>query len=129
MEILVGKNSGFCAGVKHTISKTEEALKENNGEIYCLGELIHNKQVVQDLEKKGLKCIDSPQEAKDKLIIRAHGTTKGVYDFALKNNIKLLDLTCPRVLRIHDLVQDFSKRNYFVFLFGIKNHPETLRNF
>ena len=126
MEVIVGKNCGFCAGVKYSISKAEEELQKNNGNLDCLGELIHNKQVVSSLENKGLRTIDSINDAKNKVVIRAHGTSKETYDLANQKHIKLIDLTCPKVLKIHKTVESFSKDNYFIFLFGIKDHPETI---
>ena len=125
MNIIIGKNSGFCAGVKYTLTKAEEELDKSTS-IDCLGEIIHNRQVVENLEKKGLNIISSIHEAKNKVIIRAHGVTKDVYEFAQKHSIELIDLTCPKVLKIHNQVQDFSNNNYFIFLIGIKDHPETI---
>ncbi|MCI9365541.1 MAG: 4-hydroxy-3-methylbut-2-enyl diphosphate reductase [Clostridia bacterium] len=126
MNIVVGKNSGFCAGVKYTITKTEEALKNSSNGLDCLGEIIHNKQVIKDLESKGLRIIDSIDKATNKVIIRAHGISKDIYNLADKKNIHLIDLTCPNVLKIHKQVEDFSNKNYFIFLFGVKKHPETI---
>lgn len=126
MEIIVGQNSGFCAGVKYTILKAKEELAKNKNGVDCLGEIIHNKQVVHDLENAGLRIINSINEATNKVIIRAHGISKDVYDIARKNNIELIDLTCPKVLKIHEQVQNFANKNYFIFLFGIKDHPETI---
>ncbi len=126
MNIIVGKNCGFCAGVKNSISKAEEELKKNNGKLDCLGEIIHNKEVVSSLENRGLRTIDSIDDAKNKVLIRAHGVSKDTYDIAKDRNIELIDLTCPKVLKIHKLVDSFSKDGYFIFLFGIKNHPETI---
>ena len=128
MNIIIGKTSGFCAGVKHTITKAEDALK-NNDTIDCLGEIIHNKQVISDLESKGLRIIDSIDEAKNKVLIRAHGVSKDIYKLAKDKNIELIDLTCPKVLAIHKQVEEFSNNGYFIFLFGIKNHPETIGTF
>lgn len=126
MNIIVGKNSGFCAGVKYTITKTEEELKNSSGKLDCLGEIIHNNQVIKDLESKGLRIINSINESIDKVIIRAHGISKDIYDLAIKKNITLIDLTCPNVLKIHKQVEDFANRGYFIFLFGVKEHPETI---
>lgn len=126
MNILVGKTSGFCSGVKYTITRAEEELSKNNKGIDCLGEIIHNKQVIDSLVKKGLRTIDSIEDANDKVIIRAHGTTKEVYKYAEENNIEVIDLTCPHVYKIHKQVQKFAEDNYFIFLFGIKDHPETI---
>lgn len=127
MNIILGKTSGFCAGVKYTITKAEEELSKSNGKpIDCLGEIIHNKQVVESLESKGLRTINSIDEAKTKVIIRAHGISKEVYEIAKNKNIELIDLTCPKVLKIHQQVEEFSNKNYFIFLIGIKDHPETI---
>lgn len=126
MEILVGKYNGFCGGVKNTLTKVEEALSSNPTGLDCLGEIIHNKQVVEELENKGLRIINSITEARDKVVIRAHGTTKDIYDYAQAHNIEILDLTCPNVLKIHEQVESFVHDGYFIFLFGVKNHPETI---
>ncbi len=126
MDVIIGKNCGFCAGVKYSILKAEEELENNNGHLDCLGEIIHNHQVISRLENLGLRIINSIDEAKNKVLIRAHGVSKDTYDLAQKQNIELIDLTCPKVLKIHKLVDSFSKNNYFIFLFGIKNHPETI---
>ena len=107
MEVIVGKNCGFCAGVKYSISKAEEELLKNNGNLDCLGELIHNKQVVSSLENKGLRTIDSINDAKNKVVIRAHGASKETYDLANEKHIELIDLTCPKVLKIHKTVESF----------------------
>jgi len=129
MEILIGKYNGFCAGVKNTLEKVEKELSLTSNEIDCLGEIIHNKQVVTELESKGLRIINSITEAKDRVVIRAHGTTKDVYDYAKMYNIEILDFTCPNVLRIHEKIQQFANNGYFIFLFGIKDHPETIGNY
>lgn len=129
MNIIVGKNSGFCAGVKYTINKTEEILDNTNSSVDCLGEIIHNQQVVDSLERKGLRIINSIDEAKNKVIIRAHGISKDVYERAKILKIDVFDLTCPKVLKIHKQVEEFANNNFFIFLFGVKDHPETIGTF
>lgn len=129
MKVIVGKNSGFCAGVKRTITKAEEELTKSEKALDCLGEIIHNKQVLDSLSKKGLRIIDSIEDAKDKVIIRAHGVNKEVYDYAKNHEISLIDLTCPKVLHIHEQVLEASNSNFFIFLLGIKTHPETVGTF
>lgn len=84
MEIVIGKHAGFCFGVSNAVTKTEEALKDHSS-IDCLGELVHNKKVVSELENQGLRTIEDITEAKNYAIIRAHGTTKEVYQFAKEN--------------------------------------------
>ncbi len=125
MEIIVGKASGFCFGVKKAIDGAERELQENRT-VYCLGKIIHNEEVIKGLERKGLVIIDNIYDAKDDVIIRAHGVPKYVYDVAKEENIKLLDYTCPFVLKIHETALMYSKNNYFIFLLGVKTHPETI---
>ncbi len=125
MEIKVGKNAGFCYGVENAVSKAEKIL-ENTNMVYCLGEIIHNGEVVRELEEKGLKIIDKIEDASDRVIIRAHGISKDVYQKAQELNIQILDYTCPNVLRIHELAEDYKNKGYFIFLIGVKVHPETI---
>lgn len=129
MEIIIGKTSGFCHGVKNAVIKAKEELEQSKEKVYCLGELVHNKDVIITLQKKGLIFIDKLEEAKGKTIIRAHGTTKETYKKAKELKLELKDLTCPKVLKIHDIAEEYSKNGYYIFLVGIKNHPETIGNF
>lgn len=127
MKIIVGKTSGFCGGVLNAVSKTEQELEKEKGKtIYCLGELVHNKQVVEKLEKKGLKIIDNIEEANEKAIIRAHGVSKEVYEKANNKGIEIIDLTCPKVLKIHNTAEEYAKNGYFIVLVGVEEHPETI---
>ena len=125
MEIIVGENAGFCYGVKSAVLGAKEKLKENNS-IYCLGEIVHNGEVVRKLEDNGLKVIDRIEDAHDKVIIRAHGIAKEVYEKAKELNIEIFDYTCPNVLRIHKLVDEYKNKGYYIFLVGVKTHPETI---
>lgn len=134
MEILVGKMAGFCYGVNNAVTKTIEYLEKSNKKLYCLGEIVHNKQVVKELEEKGVTFIDNVEniielnkENKDiTVVIRAHGEPKSTYDLLEKNNIETLDLTCPSVLKIHKTVEEYVNMGYYIFLIGQKNHPETI---
>ena len=125
--IKVGKHAGFCGGVTNSVTKTEKYLNEYNN-LYCLGELVHNKQVIESLEKKGLKTIETLSEAEDNstVIIRAHGVANSIYEEAKSRNINLLDLTCPKVLKIHDKVSEYKDNGYFIILVGSKIHPEVI---
>ncbi|MGN1299432.1 MAG: 4-hydroxy-3-methylbut-2-enyl diphosphate reductase [Candidatus Scatovivens sp.] len=130
MEMIIGKTAGFCFGVKNAVEKTTEQLINNNKEIYCLGELVHNRQVVEKLEKLGLKVvslIDEIPNPKGKTVItRAHGITKDIYKKIKQLDINLIDLTCPKVLQIHKTVEEYSNRGYFVIYIGEKGHPESI---
>lgn len=134
MEIILGKTAGFCYGVKNAVTKAEEFVKNNrNKKIYCLGELVHNGDVREKLEKEGLIFIEKISDiASDtineetSLIIRAHGEPKVTYETLKENNIQILDLTCPNVLAIHDLVEKYVKEGYYIFFIAEKNHPEVI---
>ena len=127
MEYIVGKTAGFCYGVKNAVEKSEKAL-ENEKPIYCLGEIVHNKNVVKDLENKGIIFIDDIKQnlEKRKTIIRAHGIAKEVYTQADKMGVDLIDLTCPKVLKIHKIVSEYNEKEYYIFLVGSKKHPEII---
>ena len=125
MEIIIGKTAGFCFGVSNAVNKTEYFLNEYKN-IYCLGELVHNKQVIEKLENKGLKIIKHINQAKENVIIRAHGEPKTTYEEAKRLGIKILDLTCPKVLKIHNIATEYAKNGYYILLVGQKDHPETI---
>lgn len=126
MEIIIGKTSGFCFGVKNAVDQAVEELENSSNTVYCLGELVHNRQVTNSLQEKGLIFIDDIEDAKGKTIIRAHGIEKETYKKAKRLNVKLKDLTCPKVLKIHSIVEEHSNNGYYIFLVGIANHPETI---
>lgn len=129
MEIIIGKTSGFCHGVKNAVDNATKELEQSQAKVYCLGELVHNKYVTNSLAQKGLTFIENIEDAKGRTIIRAHGVTKETYIKAQKLNIELKDSTCPKVLKIHNIVEEYSKNGYYIFLVGISNHPETIGTF
>lgn len=124
MEIIVGKTAGFCFGVSNAVNKTRVALE--NEKVDCLGELVHNPQVTQKLKSEGLNYINDICKAKNAVIIRSHGESLQTYQKAEEKNIKLIDLTCPKVLNIHNIAKEYSKKNYYIFLIGQKTHAETI---
>ena len=126
MKIILGKTAGFCHGVKRAVENAEIELENTNKLVYCLGEIVHNKQVIENLEKKGLITIDNIEEAKGKTIVRAHGVEKEVYKKAKDKNIDLVDLTCPKVLKIHEIAENYAKKGWYIFLIGKKEHPEII---
>lgn len=126
MKIIIGKTSGFCGGVQNAVIKTEKELNNNKSDIYCLGEIVHNKQVIENLKRQGLKVIENIEDAKGKTIIRAHGVPKEIYNKAKEQNIELVDLTCPKVIKIHDIAEEYANKGYFVILVGVEEHPETI---
>ena len=129
MEIILGKTSGFCHGVRNAVDNAKKEIEQSKENVYCLGELVHNKHVTNSLKEKGLIFIENIEEAKGKTIIRAHGVTKETYKKAQKLGIELKDLTCPKVLKIHDIAEEYSKNGYYIFLVGEANHPEIIGTF
>ena len=124
MEIIIGENAGFCYGVKRAV---DNAIKEaKTGVTYCLGEIVHNQNVIDNLEKEGIIFINDIEEAKGKTIIRAHGVPKEVYEKAEEFNIPLIDLTCPSVLKIQQMAEEYSKKDFFIIIVGNNNHPEII---
>lgn len=125
MEIIIGKTAGFCFGVANAVSKTSKLLDENNN-ICCLGELVHNKQVTEGLQKIGLNIIENISDAKKDVIIRAHGEKKETYKKARELGLDVIDLTCPKVIRIHKIAEEYANKGFFLFLIGNNKHPETI---
>lgn len=126
MKIEVARHSGFCYGVERAIKITEEAnLGENS--IYTFGPLIHNEQVVQKLEKSGIKAVDQVDEAQDgTLIIRSHGAPQSVLIEAETRGIEVIDATCPYVKKIQEKVNGFFNKGYAIIIVGDSNHPEVV---
>lgn len=125
MEIIIGKTAGFCYGVRNAVTKTEEKLEEYKN-INCLGELVHNGEVIKKLENMGLKTIENIEEADKRVIIRAHGIPKETYKKAEELKLQLFDFTCPSVLKTHTIAEEYLKKGYFIFFIGNKKHPETI---
>lgn len=129
MEIIIGKTAGFCYGVKRAVEGSIEEIKKQKDPIYCLGELVHNNEVIKDLEKQGLKFIENIEEVKDnkaRVIVRSHGIEKEIYQNAQEKGIELVDYTCPNVLKIHKIAEEYQKKEYYIFLVGVTGHPETI---
>ena len=128
MDIILAKSAGFCFGVSNAIKILDCAICENNVKIYTLGEIIHNRQVVDYYNKKGVLVANSVDDIEDNsgVVIRAHGVSKGVLEKLREKNVTIFDATCPYVKKIHKLVSDKHKEEYKIIIFGNKNHPEVI---
>ena len=115
MEIILGKTAGFCYGVKRAVDEAKKEA-EINTNIYCLGELVHNKNIIKDLEEKGIKFTNNIDEVQKRVIIRAHGASKDIYNQLEKRNVEIKDLTCPNVLKTHTIAEQYRDYNYFIIL-------------
>lgn len=127
MKILLAKSAGFCFGVNNAINIVYNLLKESNDKIYTLGPIIHNEQVVNDLEQKGVKVISGLEEVTEssKIVIRAHGITPDIYEGLKKHNHEIVDATCPYVKKIHELVREKHQEGYNIVIAGDSGHPEV----
>jgi len=127
MEIILGKFAGFCPGVKRAWSLVEKAARKKKGSIYILGELIHNKQAIEQLKKWGVKKITDPREIKggETIVIRAHGESPETYQKLKKLKLPVIDATCPWVARVQKLAPKLEEKGFRVIICGEKNHPET----
>lgn len=129
MEVILAKSAGFCFGVKRAVDTVYQQAEEKDGKIYTYGPIIHNEEVVKDLEQKGVQVVETREElrkCKDgTVIIRSHGVGKEIYDLLKEENISYVDATCPFVLKIHRLVEKYSKEDYHVVIIGNGEHPEV----
>ncbi len=129
MSVIVAKTAGFCYGVKRAVDAVYEKIETNNGgKIATLGQLIHNKQVVTDLERHGVSVYENAEDIPGDvdLIIRTHGITKQALDIIKSKNIAFNDLTCPFVSKIHKIVSEHYEKGYQIVIVGDKNHPEVV---
>lgn len=125
MEVILAKSAGFCFGVKLAVDCVYEKSKEDK--IYTYGPIIHNKNVVKDLEKQGVEIIENlERDINGKVIIRSHGVPPSVYKLLEQKNIEYVDCTCPFVKKIHRIVDENYKQGKSVIIIGNKNHPEII---
>ena len=127
LDVTIDTKSGFCFGVEYAIEVAEEILKEE-GKLYCLGDIVHNDREVKRLEDMGLEIIDHNQlkEMRNvKVLIRAHGEPPSTYDLAIKNNIILMDASCPVVLKLQNRIKKSHDKKEKIYIYGKHGHPEV----
>ncbi len=125
MEIIIAKNSGLCYGVQRALQMAKETRKRKTGKVFTFGDLIHNPQVILDLEKQGIQSIDDLDKIEEgTVIIRSHGVSPEIYDILTKKKIEILDATCPIVKRIQKQVAALAKKEEEIIIVGNKEHPE-----
>ena len=129
MEVTVAKTAGFCFGVKRAVDKVYEQIGKTEKPIYTYGPIIHNEQVVGDLQEKGVEVIDTLEELKTirdaVVVIRSHGVGKDVYDILKENGVEIVDATCPYVKKIHRIVEKQTAEGRRVLIVGSEDHPEV----
>lgn len=129
MKVTVAKSAGFCFGVQRAVDKVYEQIENGAKPIYTFGPIIHNEQVVEDLEKKDVKVLENIKALKSinkgTVVIRSHGVPESVYKIIEKQNLKIEDATCPFVKKIHKIVQDESNAGKTIIIIGNDHHPEV----
>ena len=129
LKIYLASPRGFCAGVKRAIEIVEKAINKYGTPVYVRHEIVHNKQVVDELKEKGAIFVDELSDIKDSsrpVIFSAHGVPKSVPDEARLKNLSYVDATCPLVSKVHRESEQLHKKGYEIFLIGHKNHPEVI---
>lgn len=129
LKILLASPRGFCAGVDRAISIVNQALNKHGKPVYVRHEIVHNKQVVEDLKSKGAIFVDELDEIEDlsrPVIFSAHGVPKKVPEEAKLKKIYYIDATCPLVSKVHRESEQYYKNGFDIILIGHKNHPEVV---
>lgn len=127
LRVEIDPNSGFCFGVVYAIEMAEEIL-DAQGHLYCLGDIVHNDEEIARLQAKGLTIIDHAQMAQirdEKVLIRAHGEPPSTYQLAMKNNLELIDASCPVVLKLQNRIRNTYERGEDIFILGKPGHAEV----
>ena len=129
LKIFLASPRGFCAGVERAIDIVEKTITKYGSPVYVRHEIVHNKQVVENLKKKGTIFVEELSEVKDlsrPVIFSAHGVPKTVPKEAKIKNLFYIDATCPLVSKVHRESEQLHKNGYDIILIGHKNHPEVV---
>lgn len=128
LHVEIDSHSGFCFGVVYAIEMAEEILDEQ-GYLYCLGDIVHNDEEVNRLTRKGLKIINHEElEAlrDEKVLIRAHGEPPATYELAITNNLTLIDASCPVVLKLQNRIKNSFDKKETIYIYGKHGHAEVI---
>ena len=127
MKILLAKNAGYCFGVRDAVNMAYDTAEEY-GDVYMLGHIVHNENVVDDLDKAGAKVVDSLDEVPDgrPVLLRAHGTHVDTWEEAKKKNMNIVDATCPLVRDIHDEIKELESDGRKIIIIGDHGHDEVV---
>lgn len=129
MEVIVAKTAGFCFGVKRAVEQVYEQIVQGKPPVYTLGPIIHNEEVVRDLEEKGVIVLENEDAleglTEGTVIIRSHGVGKSVYEKIERQGLLLVDATCPFVKKIHHIMEEQNGNGRRVIIVGDSTHPEV----
>ncbi len=135
-QVIVAKTAGFCFGVRRAVDRVYEQIEAAGegrvkGPIYTYGPIIHNEEVVNDLEARGVKVLNTPEDLKSlprkggTVIIRSHGVSRSIYEILKERQVEIVDATCPFVKKIHRIVEEHSAMGEAVVIIGSPSHPEV----
>ncbi|KAB0576553.1 4-hydroxy-3-methylbut-2-enyl diphosphate reductase [Fusobacterium naviforme] len=128
--IKIAEKAGFCFGVRKAVETVYREAEEARGEVYTYGPIIHNEEVVKDLERKGVRVLDGPEALRalrgGTVIIRSHGIGREIYEICEKKQLRVVDATCPFVAKIHRIVQEENAKGRQVIIVGDPAHPEVM---
>ncbi len=127
MKILLAKDAGYCFGVRDAVNLAYDTAKKH-GDVYMLGDIVHNESVVADLNKAGAKVVKNIDEVPDgkPILFRAHGTSVETWKNAQSKDMNIIDATCPLVEEIHDEVKKLSKEGRKIIVIGDHGHDEVV---
>ena len=128
LQVQIDINSGFCFGVIYAIQMAEDILDEQ-GYLYCLGDIVHNDEEVERLTQRGLRIIDHEMYRElrnEHVLIRAHGEPPATYQIALQNNLHLIDASCPVVLKLQNRIKTSYDKNEPIYIYGKHGHAEVI---
>ncbi|WP_187263805.1 4-hydroxy-3-methylbut-2-enyl diphosphate reductase [Pontibacter beigongshangensis] len=128
LHVTIDSNSGFCFGVVYAIQMAEEILEEQ-GYLYCLGDIVHNDEEVERLQQQGLRIINHAtlrELRNETVLIRAHGEPPETYQTALANNLTIIDASCPVVLKLQNRIKSSYDKNEKIYIYGKHGHAEVM---
>ena len=129
MKVIKAQTAGFCFGVKRAVDQVYDLAAKEKEPVYTYGPIIHNEEVVRDLEEKGVRVLNGKEDLlsvkKGTVVIRSHGVAEEVYDLICENGLNLADATCPFVKKIHRIVRREGENGREIVIIGNANHPEV----
>jgi (E)-4-hydroxy-3-methyl-but-2-enyl pyrophosphate reductase len=127
MKIYIARTAGFCMGVRRAVEMALDIPRKHEGPIFTFGPLIHNPQVLDLLNEKGISIInDIPEKGAGTVLIRAHGVPPGIKKNLKNSGLKVVDATCPRVVKVQSIIRKHAKKDYTSIIIGDKKHPEVI---
>ncbi len=129
MQVTLADKAGFCFGVSRAVNTVYREIECGSPPVYTFGPIIHNEEVIADLERRGVRVINTPEEvcalSEGTVILRSHGVPREVEEAIGASGLTLVDATCPFVQKIHDIVREYSEKGYFILIIGSAEHPEV----